>query len=173
METINLDEFEEELKINNASLFSLERELLSHPKKTAKYFRWLAESVREVDRLTLNLEIVVAEILDEFDKEAERNKKPLSAYALDSLRKSKVPLDKRYQKVKKRLAEAKETAAILEGFVEAWRGRGFRLRELVQLSSDIMLPEPRIYQGKGGEAIKFGEEDFETKLGRASKILQE
>jgi len=167
---LNIEEFDKELKIDNASMFALEGELLSHPKKIAKYYRWYAQAIKEVDRLTLAVETNVAEITSELVKQEEKDRgKSIPAYAMSSIQK-RVPADKRYQKVKKRLSEAKEDSNILKGFVKAFESRGYRLKELIQLSEWIMLPEPRIYK-KGGRDIRFGEKDLETKMEEASKKI--
>jgi len=162
---------EKELSIDNSSVFTLERELLAHSKKEAKYHRWWAAAIKDVDRLTLDLEIVSAEIVQENLMKAEKEGKPLSASAEDNLKKSVLPLDKRYKMIKRRLMGAKETANILAGLVKAWEGRGYRLKELVTLAEYVMLPEPRVFKKDGGEA-KYGS-DLEDRLDSAGSKLED
>lgn len=170
---MKLDEenIEDQLTIRNASTYELERELLSHPKKEAHFHRWYAQSIKRVDTLTMKLEGTIAEILNELIAEEEdRIGKQLSSYALDSYRKlcekARIPLDKRYKKIKRELMEAQETKAVLEGFVKAWASRGYRLGELVKLAETMHFPEPRVYESK---KEKF--ESAEDKLGEAAENI--
>jgi hypothetical protein len=158
---MDLDEtnIEEQLTIHNASTYELEREVLAHPQKEAHFHRWYAQAIKEVDRLTMELEETVAIIFNELIvEEEEKVGKPLASYAMDSFRKmcekAKIPLDKRYKVVKKKLIQAQENKNILDGLVRAWSSRGYRLGELVRLSEFTAIPEFRVYGG-GGKKEKY------------------
>ena len=134
MEDINFDDIEKDMSIDNSSMFRLEETLMECSKKEAQYHRMWSNAVKKMDGLSLRLETLVATIMDEQIRKAETNGKPIPPSSLDSVRKIRVPLDKRYIALKKGWIEAKDTASTLEGFAKAWKGRGFRLGELVKVA---------------------------------------
>ena len=150
MEGINFDEIEKDMSIDNSSMFRLEETLMECSKKEAKYHRMWADAVKELDNLSLKLETIVAKIMDEQIRKAETNGKPIPPSSLDSVRKIRVPLDKRYIALKKGWIDAKDTASTLEGFAKAWKGRGFRLGELVKVAKLTHGPQ---YTGREKEEL--------------------
>jgi len=152
LDSLTEEEIDNELEINNASLYSLEREVRNHSRKEAKYHRWYSQALKEVDKITMEYETVVAEVLNEIVAREEEEKK-LSPNMLDNLRKvaerTQLPLDKRVRVVKRKLISAKETANILHGLVTAWSSRGYRIGELVRLGELIQLPEFSVHSSDG------------------------
>lgn len=130
------DFISEELKIDYSSVFAIERELAEHSIKESRYVRYAAIANKEVARLELKKKVTIAEIVDEEKKKAIQNKKPIPPSAVGELRKSSVPLYKRYQEVCKDLADTYEVAEILNGLVRSWNSRGFRLNMIAKLNDD-------------------------------------
>jgi hypothetical protein len=127
---------DEEIKIDNSSVFAVEKESVDHARKEAKYVRYAAMANKEVALLQLQLEIIIATVVDELKQKAIEAKKPIPPSAVGELRKSDVPLDKRYQKIKKKLAETEEIANILNGLVKSWFGRGYRLNLIARMNQN-------------------------------------
>jgi hypothetical protein len=127
---------DEEIKIDNSSVFAVEKESVDHARKEAKYVRYAAMANKEVALLQLQLEIIIATVVDELKQKAIEAKKPIPPSAVGELRKSDVPLDKRYQKIKKKLAETEEVANILNGLVKSWFGRGYRLNLIARMNQN-------------------------------------
>ncbi|MBU2249521.1 MAG: hypothetical protein KKD77_22430 [Gammaproteobacteria bacterium] len=141
------EEVDVEMTIRTDSVASLERELVDQARKEARYNRLAAKANKQVANLNFDLEIVTAQIIKEICEEAEGKKKPIPATAVSELRKTKVPLDTRYQKTKRALIEATENANLLNGLVSSWQSRGYRLQELVKLA-DRMFWQPIVYKDK-------------------------
>jgi len=129
-----------ELRISTESIFSLEQDLRTHSQLERKYHRWLSEAIKEVDDISLKLEICVAEIVEEI---VSRENIPPSA--VQEIRRSRVAGDKRYQLMRGRLNSAIEKKEYLRGLTKAWESRGYRLMEIVKLSDRLMWNEPRVY----------------------------
>jgi Tfp pilus assembly protein PilO len=127
---------DEEIKIDNSSVFAVEKESVDHARKEAKYVRYAAMANKEVALLQLQLEIIIATVVDELKQKAIEAKKSIPPSAVGELRKSDVPLDKRYQKIKKKLAETEEIANILNGLVKSWFGRGYRLNLIARMNQN-------------------------------------
>jgi len=121
------------LSIDNSSLYALENELLAYPKQLGELHRVYSQAIKKVDKLTLELEILTAKILVEVQEDAERKGRPYPPSSLQEVRKTKVPLDKRYKRLKLQLIEAIEEKNILGGLVKAYEAKGYRLQELIQL----------------------------------------
>jgi len=124
----------DELKIDYSSVYTLERELITFPEKLAKYHKLAAKAITEVDRLNLKLEVMTAQILEQIQEEAVERGKPYPPTAVQELRKSKVPLNPKYKKLKLKLIEAVENKNILNGVVKSIEAKGYRLQELVSLA---------------------------------------
>ena len=124
----------DELKIDYSSVYALERELITFPEKLAKYHKLAAKAITEVDRLNLKLEVMTAQILEQIQEEAVERGKPYPPTAVQELRKSKVPLNPKYKKLKLKLIEAVENKNILNGVVKSIEAKGYRLQELVSLA---------------------------------------
>ena len=127
-------EIDIELMINNSSIAMLEQELLNQARKEAKYQRLAAYAGKNVAKLQLDLDVVTAEIIKELQLEAEAKKKPIASSAVSELRKTHIPADPRYIKIRSKLIDAYEESNLLNGLVSAWISRGYRLQELVKLA---------------------------------------
>lgn len=153
---ISDQKIDEELTIHNESIFSLEEDLKMHSRLERKYHKWYAQSIKAVSDLTLELEVIQAEIMDEIRKETSP---PPSSW--QEIRRSQIPGDLRYRKIKRKLNEATETKDYLYGLTVAWGSRGYRLKELVSLSSRLLWDEPRI---KGGKNLNERLDDIGNKM---------
>ena len=123
------------LSIDNSSLYALENELIDYPRQLGELHRVYSQAIKKVDKLTLELEVLTAKILLEVQKDAERKGRPYPPSSLQEVRKTKVPLDKRYKRLKLQLIEAIEEKNILGGLVKAYEAKGYRLQELIQLAN--------------------------------------
>ena len=123
------------LSIDNSSLYALENELVDYPRELGELHRIYSEAVKKVDKLTLDLEVLTAVILEEVQKDAEKKGRPYPPSSLQEIRRTKVPLDKRYKRLKLQLIEAIEEKNILGGLVKAYEAKGYRLQELIQLAN--------------------------------------
>jgi len=123
------------LSIDNSSLYALENELLDYPKQLGELHRVYSQAIKKVDKLTLELEVLTARILEEVQENAESKGRPYPPSSLQEVRKTKVPLDKRYKRLKLQLIQAIEEKNVLGGLVRAYEAKGYRLQELIQLAN--------------------------------------
>ena len=123
------------LSIDNSSLYALENELLDYPRQLGELHRVYSQAIKKVDKLTLELEILTAKILEEVQENAESKGRPYPPSSLQEVRKTKVPLDKRYKRLKLQLIQAIEEKNVLGGLVKAYEAKGYRLQELIQLAN--------------------------------------
>lgn len=138
LEDIDLSEdiIENELRIDYSSIFAIEKELAEHSIQESKYIRYAALANKQIAELELTKSVTIAEIVEEIKNKAIEKKKPIPPSAIGELRKSDVPLDKRYKKICQKLANAYEIAEILNGLVKSWNNRGYRLNMIAQLNKD-------------------------------------
>lgn len=139
---MNFDDtdIDNELSIHMESAYTLEKDLVRHPKRHAKYYRWRAQAVRELDDLNLDMEVLTSEIVQELLKE---HKIPPSAQA--EFRRIHVPLDIRYQKLQRKINKAKEKVDILTGMIKGAESQGYRLGELVDMARKLLLPDMMLF----------------------------
>jgi len=130
----NFDPSKLKLSIDNSSLYALENELIDYPRQLGELHRVYSQAVKRVDRLTLELEVLSATILDEILKTAEERGKPYPPSSLQEVRRNMIPKDRRYKRKKLELIEAIEEKNILGGLVKAFEAKGYRLQELITLS---------------------------------------
>ena len=138
------EEMLDELDIHVENAYDLEQELKSHARKAGKYVVMAAQATKKVDELSMSLEVLVAQIVEELCKEAEEKGKPIPPSAISEIRRSKVPLDKRYQIIKSRLINAQEEANILNGLVYSWGARSKRLTEVARLVQRSLWEDPKL-----------------------------
>ena len=134
-----------ELEIHYESIFALEKELREYPKRGRKYHRAYAKAIRDVNDITLEAKIIIAEVTEELINKAEKDGKGIPHSARGELKNTKVPLDMRYKLIFRKLNKATERKDFLKGLVEAWSSKGYRLGELAELSKRLLFNEPRTY----------------------------
>ena len=144
-EIINEEQIDNDFSINTVSIFALEEELRNFARKGAKYYRKASQANKKLAKMYLLVEITTASIIKKICDEAETNGKPIPPSAIGDLRKTKVPLYKEYQLVKKSLYEAQEQTDFWSGLARSWESRGYRLQELARLSERTMFDEPRVF----------------------------
>jgi len=121
------DDLEFEIKFD--SVYDLERELRTYSRKYNEYLRLAKEATTRVNDLTLELKILSAKIIEKIRKEEK-----IPPSALGEIRKSRIFLDKDFQKKMKELNRATEDKDYIDGLVKSWEARGYRLQELVTLA---------------------------------------
>uniref|UniRef100_A0A6M3XUL7 Uncharacterized protein n=1 Tax=viral metagenome TaxID=1070528 RepID=A0A6M3XUL7_9ZZZZ len=145
-----------ELEIHTENAAALLGDLKDHARLQAKYYRWSSKAQKNVDDLSLKLEIVAADIIQEI---IEKSDKPIPASAKGELRKVDIFKDARYQLAKSRLNSAMEEMNYLQGLTRAFEGRGYRLKEVVTLvSRSLKEEELRVYGKdleKAAEGLEF------------------
>ena len=168
-----LDEYTEQwfkdLSIDDSSPFALSGELKHHSQKAAEYQRLHAHAVKKVGDLQLELDVHVASIIEKLYDEANEKGKPLPETARGEIRKTKVPLNAKYQELREKLNEAKETKDLLKALSDAFNSRSGRLRDLSQIMDKLMMSNPRLFEKRGkhlktkereaGKLLDYGEEE--------------
>ena len=171
---IDIDPFEDpdivdgELLIHNESLYALEGEVKDHSKRSAKYHRYAALAVKEMESIQLSLDIITAEIVDDICKQAEEDGRPIPPTGRAEVRRTQVPLDKAYCKLRRKLIKATSYANLFTGLTYDWAYRNKRLGELVRLSERTLWNEPHITIDGDGKVTSL-----DDRLARAEKSLEE
>lgn len=147
----DFDEYTEEmvdydLNIDSSSVYAWEETLKESPKRQAKYHRAYAKAVKEMETLSLALEVLVSEIMKELEEKAESEGKPIPATAKSEVRRIKVPLDPRYRKVKRKLIKANETMNLLKGTCFAFNDKSRRITELGRIVEKYLVEDPVVYK---------------------------
>jgi hypothetical protein len=127
------------LEIEVSNLFELEQELKKQSVKEDRAGVLAAKAAKRVKQLELHVEIVTSTIVAEICADAEKNGRYIPPSALAEVRRSKVPLDERYQKAKNDLFKAMETSDILSKNANSWYGRKFLLTELSKIMNRTMF----------------------------------
>ena len=172
--TIDQDRFEKEIEINNSSAWHLSECLKKHPLLEGKYQKILSDAIKELDRLTLELEIVTAETAEEIFKKAEEEGNPIPASGKDSILKTQVKLNLHYQQLRKEVMEAKHRVGILKGFVKGFDSRGYRLAEICKLEEKKMRGDATYYETENVEYGKSKKDKFksvDTRIEEIGEIL--
>ena len=118
----------QDLEIDTSSMYSLETELAVSSRHVAKYNTILSEAIKALDEATMEYEITVAEVVDDICRE-ER----VATYGRPEVRKSRAPLDKRWQKARRKLIEATSLKNDVQAIVNGLDNKKFRLSELFKL----------------------------------------
>ena len=136
MNDMNIEEkiVQEDFEIDDSSPFAMETELKNYPKIIEKYSRMHSQAVKEVDRITTELEVETAEIVDALCKlyYAEHNKH-YPPTGTSEVRRTYVPLVRSWKIKKLELMDATEKMNILKGAVRALDAKGYRIAELFQV----------------------------------------
>ena len=120
-----------DLIIDNSSIYKLELELIVHPGKEADIHRLYAESIAEVNRLQLSVDIITAEIMEDIISHSEKSIPPS---ARSEVRRSQVPLNPHYKNAVALLNKALANRQYFFGLTKAMSSKGHRLTELVNLA---------------------------------------
>ena len=144
---------EQELTIHTENAAALLGDLKDHARLQAKYYRWSSKAQKNVDDLSLRLEMIAADVIQEI---IEGSDKPIPASAKGELRKVDIFKDARYQLAKSRLNSAMEELLYLQGLTRAFEGRGYRLKEIVTLVSRSLKEEELRVYGKDLEKVAEG-----------------
>ena len=156
------DANEDDLSIEFSSVFELEKILKQHSVTEARYQKAFAEAAREVDTLTLQVAILSAEIVNEMIAEyVSKAGKPFPITGRGELRKM-IPLDKRYQKVMKRLIEATFRLNTFKGLSFTWGHRSTRLEELSRFANRTMF-----------DGLEVRGDRMNNKVSRVSGMVEE
>lgn len=150
-------EIERDFDIDTSSAFALENELKNYSKTMNKYLRLAKQANEEFNSADLELEMIIAKIIEKI-RVAEK----IPPSAVDKLKKTRVPLDSRYQLKKGEYNQKLVNREYVNGLVKAFEARGYRLGELVDLAHNIMWPEPKI---KGSPTTTRGVENQLDKAG--------
>jgi len=169
---IDIDQakFNKDIEIDNSSAWHLSECLKNHPRLEGDYQRILSDAIKDLDTLTLQLEIITAEIAEGIFKAAEEAGNTIPASGRDSVLKSTVKLDERYQKLRKGVIEAKHKVGVIKGFVKGFDSRGYRLREICNLEEKKMKGEPTYYEQGQVEYGKSKKDQFKSVDTRVQEV---
>lgn len=130
---ISEEEVERDLHIDSSSIFALEKELLEHPKREGKYARLAALSIKTLEQKELELEIVIAEIMDALEHLAKDKGQNIPQSARGDIRKNVVPLIPDYRTKKLEVIDASLTKNLLTSFYKAMQSRNYKLSDLLEI----------------------------------------
>lgn len=164
---------DKDLLIQMSSPFSLEQTMLDMAKTQRKYIRWRSQAVKEKEEAELNLEIISADIVQEFvEKYVTVEGKPPPASMRSEIRKLELPRDTRYQMVRRKLIRANENYDYLTGLCYTFNTKKEMIKELRGMAKELMLPDWMVYRVGRGE--KTDEETMmEEVKDDAVKLLDE
>lgn len=128
------------LKIEYSTPYELIEIFKTHPEDVAETDRLCANANKKVDDLSMELEIVTAEIIDEII-----NKRNVPPSAKQEVRRAEVQLDNRWQIKKKRLNKAVEQATILQGKSKGMFIRGRLLEIIGKIELRSLFGSPEVY----------------------------
>lgn len=121
----NLDEL---LLVDTSSPYHFEQQQARQSQTEWRYHIAYAKAMNELEEIKLKLEIVTAEILEELQS---TDNFPPSARS--EMRRTKVPLDKRWQKLRRKQIEAQNNVNVLEGAMKSLYSKGFRLNNIQKM----------------------------------------
>lgn len=150
---INDDSIHRHLEINTENPNSFVETLKNYEHYKVEYQRAYAQAQKEVDTLQYNLEVTIAEIVEEL-KAGKEGGKPVPASGWGELRRVDALLDPRYQTIKSKLIEATERLNILEGFCETMESRGYRFIEIAKIMEKLMGSGIQIHENRLEESGK-------------------
>jgi hypothetical protein len=139
------------LEINTDNPNAFVETLKAYEHYKVEYQRAFAQAQKEVDKLQFQIEVALAEIVEEL-KAGKDGGKPVPASGWGELRRVDALLDARYQELRSRLIEANERLNILRGFVETMESRGYRFVEIARIQERLMGSGVRVYEDKLDES---------------------
>jgi hypothetical protein len=146
------------LSINYSSPYELEMMIRDQAELEWKYHKKCSEAMEKVEDLTLQLEITTGEIVNEICKE-----KHVPPSAKSEVRRTEVPLDARYQLIRKRLIKATGTANILQRATYSLTSRRYSLLKLAELTTKQM----------GDSLVVYGKKNTETLINKGAADYRE
>jgi hypothetical protein len=160
-----IEEIIDKLELDFNTTAEYEIELRTNSRYTHELDRVYKEAMKEVNIKKLELEIVAAEVLDTIIKDYEKKKgKDFPLSAMQEVRKSQVPLDKRYVEAKQNLNDAVNTMEVLGGLRQAWSDRGYKLKQLGKFVEDSLTHDKKNIRptekrlNKVGNKLELGDE---------------
>lgn len=139
----------EELKIDDSSLHTLNEELKRQSLLQVEFLLLLRHAKIRMNKLLLAEEEYTSKKISETCKEAFENGKPIASSAKKDLKKTDLPLDPYYMKIRKNLLEANEETDFLESLQYILKQRGDLLIELIKLDRNRVLSEAMLNTDMG------------------------
>ena len=132
-----------DLDTDTSSVLSLENELVASARKVAEFERMLSKAIKELDLAQMEFEVITSEVVDDICK-AEK----ISTSGRPEVRKSRAPLDKRWQIARRRLIDATSLKNDIQASVSGIHTKRFRLHELFKLKMRELgtSPEEMMYE---------------------------
>ena len=121
----------EDFRIDNSSVFALEKELKRYSELVYDYGKAWASAIKEEQQAELAVDIVSATLVREY---ASKQKKDVSPYAMSEIRRSVIPDDIRYIEVRNALIDKTEASNILKGAYYAIVYKNERLKECFRVA---------------------------------------
>lgn len=132
-EALEFELIEELLTVNTSSAWHFEQEQADQAKREWDYQRTYAQAFRQLQEAEMRVDVITAQIVDELLREAAALGSPIPPSARSELRRSKVPLDPRWQEAKQKWIEANERSNIMSGAINALRSKGYRLNSIQKM----------------------------------------
>jgi len=127
-------EIMKDLVIDDSSLYSLEQQLKESARVEGDYIAAMADAEKSLERIKLKVEVCVAELVRDLKKEyRKKNGKDIPATGVSELRKSNIPLDRKYKKLREELIEAQYVHTQAENFLKSIISKGYRLQKIIEI----------------------------------------
>jgi hypothetical protein len=160
------DIIDELLSVNTSSAYHFEKEQSEQAQREWSYQRAYSQAFRKVQEAEMHLDIVTAEIVEELFTNAADMGSPLPPSSRSEIRRSKVPVDERWQTAKREWISANEHANIMSGAIHALRSKGFRLNSIQKMVENQLFnstepgqdtPSPKVTnRGIGSKMAQSG-----------------
>jgi len=178
MEYQSIDNMSEEeiaasFSIRMTTVYELEEELRNFSRREAEFMRKAVSANKTYNKLAVQMKITEAEIVNEIQRKAIMNGKPIASSAIGELRKSSVAKESEWQAMRAKLNRARYDYELWSGFLSAWQGRGFRLQELSKISERSLWGEKVTYSTEINtdfRGIQTSEQEMEEKLKAQDKL---
>lgn len=177
MEYKSIDNMSEEeiaasFSIRMTTVFELEQELRDFSRREAEFMRKAVIANKKYNKLAVQMKITEAEIVNEIQRKAIINGKPIASSAIGELRKSSVAKADEWQAMSQKLNKARYESELWSGFLSAWQGRGFRLQELAKISERSLWGEKVTYSSEIPDfrGMNTSEQEMEDKLKVQDKL---
>lgn len=159
------DIVDELLTIDTSSAYHFEQQQVEQARTEWKYQRMYAEAFRAAQEAEMRLEIVTAEIVEELFSVAKAAGSPIPPSSRSEIRRSKVPVDPRWQEAKSAWIVANETANIMTGAIKSLYSKGFRLNSIQK------MVERQLFNAQEPGGDKVTNRNIENRMGQSGSQL--
>lgn len=121
-------------EIDDSSLYKLEQQLKDSTKLEAEYITAFSKAEKKHEKLKLEIETFVAREVQRLkDEYYKKNKKEIASTAVSELRRSDVPLNKKYIALREKLIDAQVEHNFVENILKTIISKGYRVQKLIEI----------------------------------------